>query len=252
MDCIANITAIVLCGGLGTRLREISGDTPKPMVKVAGRPFLEYILDSLIEKGVSHAILAVCHQREQIMQHFGNRYRGLSLSYSVEAEPLGTGGAIKQAIRQHLDCTPHSDRELFLVLNGDTMVEYNLGSMCNTLYHMGDELVMSIKHMPDTERYGRVAMQRGRIVRFEEKKAGMPGFINTGVYLLRASLVEGMPERANFSFERDFLEKYSSQYHFGYFLANDYFIDIGIPQDYQRAQRDFSDGRAALQAELIV
>ncbi|WP_165312828.1 nucleotidyltransferase family protein [Vibrio ziniensis] len=234
-----NITAIILCGGLGTRLRTITHDLlPKPMVEVASRPFLEYLLDYLISQGVKKAVLAVSYHKELILEHFGNQYRDLNIIYSVEEQPLGTGGAIKHAMQHYVD--PSS--ELVLILNGDTFVEYDLDDMLNKIESMNNKLVMAVKSFPNTDRYGRVTVNEdAKITAFEEKKSGESGQINAGVYLLVTSFIDHFPQLTKFSFETDFLENRVDKNEIYASNVSGYFIDIGVPKDYHCAQIDFNN-----------
>ncbi len=237
MHNTGDITAVVLCGGLGTRLRSVSAERPKPMVDVAGRPFLEYILDYLIDQGVTKAVLAVSFKKEVIINHFGTKYKSLDLSYSIESTPLGTGGAIKQSIHQLVG---HCDQPV-LVINGDTLVEYELEEMLSELNHSNAELVISLKAMEDTSRYGRVNVNHRGVTHFEEKKGGVPGLINAGVYLFNSGLQNEFPGQETFSFENDVLENIVHTHRVMASVTNGYFIDIGVPDDFRKAQTDFSE-----------
>ncbi len=237
MHNMADITAVVLCGGLGTRLRTVTGDLPKPMVDVAGRPFLEYILDYLVDQGVNKAVLAVSYRKEAIIEHFGNKYKSLNISYSVESTPLGTGGAVKQSIHDRFE---HLG-QVVLVINGDTLVEYQLGDMLSILNKNNADLVMSLKSMDDTSRYGRVQVNDRCVTQFEEKKGGLPGLINAGVYLFNSCLRSEFPTGDSFSFEHDVLEKIVHSHSVLASVTNGYFIDIGVPDDFNRAQIDFQN-----------
>jgi D-glycero-alpha-D-manno-heptose 1-phosphate guanylyltransferase len=230
----ANLKAIVLAGGLGTRLKHLTTDTPKPMVDIAGRPFLEYLLDSLESQGVSNVVLAVSYLNEKIIGHFGSSYRGMELNYSVEETPLGTGGAIRQALDQHAALF---DQELF-VLNGDTFVDFNLEEMRVKKHQTEARFVMLTKHMDDTGRYGRIEVKGERVTTFQEKQSGSSGFINAGVYLFDVGLLDDFATGSAFSFEKDILEKYSSTICPVAFVTSGHFIDIGIPEDYQRAAEE--------------
>ncbi|MBV7299756.1 nucleotidyltransferase family protein [Enterovibrio paralichthyis] len=231
------ITAVVLCGGLGTRLREFSGGLPKPMVDVAGRPFLEYLLDYLADQNVKDVVLAVSYQYERITEHFGNYYQDMAIRYSIEQKPLGTGGAIKQAIDA---CIP--DREsAVLVINGDTFVDFSLSEMYQTLTASNADLSMTLVDCEDTSRYGRVTTDENRVIRFEEKQQGSPGLINAGVYLLSPRLIDDLPKDDVFSFENDVLMKIVSTHRLYGCVTKGYFIDIGIPEDFKKAQIDFGE-----------
>lgn len=236
MQSMDSITAIILCGGLGTRLRSISGQLPKPMVSVAERPFLEYILDYLIEQGVTKVILAVSYQKEVIIEHFGCKYKSLDITYSVESTPLGTGGAIKQAMG-HLS---QPTEQLALIINGDTLVEYDLTDMYAKSTVKNADLVMSLISIEDTSRYGRVKVCDEKITDFEEKKSGHFGLINAGVYLFHSRLCNELPPQSSFSFERDFLDNVIHTHNVLPSISDGYFIDIGVPEDYRKAQLDFT------------
>ncbi|MBF9002146.1 nucleotidyltransferase family protein [Vibrio nitrifigilis] len=232
------VTAIILCGGMGTRLRSITQDqTCKPMVDVAGKPFLEYLLDYCISQNIAHAILAVGHHRNTIMEYFGHQHKNLTISYSIEEHPLGTGGALKQALSQ-----PYAQQsDLILALNGDSFISFSLTEMIEQLNNQNAELIMVLRSLDNTGRYGRVTVdEHNKLIAFEEKKGGHPGNINSGVYLMRPNLSDQFPRQNTFSFETDFLEAEIGHAPFYGVYTNNYFIDIGTPEDYQIAQRDFA------------
>lgn len=236
----SEIPAIILCGGLGTRLHSITNDlVPKPMVEVAGRPFLEYLLDYLIFQGITKAVLAISHHKDIIIDHFGEHYRNLEISYSIEDQPLGTGGAIKQAIEKHA----LTKTSLALVLNGDTFVEYQLENMIGQQQKHNADIIMALKPLNNTDRYGRVTIDdNNQILAFEEKISGKSGNINTGVYLMKTKLFTENKLNNKFSFESDFLEKEINNYKLYSSSIDGYFIDIGIPEDYHIAQNKFIVG----------
>lgn len=224
--------AIVLAGGFGTRLAHIVSDVPKPMAPVCGKPFLQYILDDLANQKVSRVILAVGYKAECIESFFGNAYRGMELVYSLEQQPLFTGGAIKKALSF---C---KDSEVF-ILNGDTFFEVPLLEMAAAHREKRALLTIATKQMVNFDRYGTVQTDAvGRILHFEEKQPCAQGSINGGVYLIQRAALESVPAEA-FSFETEFMEKQVEQKIFCAFPSDGYFIDIGIPQDYAKAQEDF-------------
>ena len=149
--------AIVLAGGLGTRLASVTSDIPKPMAPIGSRPFLEYLLDYLVEQGAEQAVLAVSHKWEVIQGHFGGTYRGMSLNYSVEEQPLGTGGAIRQAL-EFL-----TDNEV-IVLNGDTLFRIDLNGMVNIHRNGGTRLSIALKQVTDSGRFGRVEVSTDGVI----------------------------------------------------------------------------------------
>lgn len=224
--------AIVLAGGLGTRLRERVPDLPKPMASVAGRPFLEYLLDALARHGCDEVVLSVGHLWQKIEAHFGDRYRGMALRYAVEATPLGTGGAIAFALAQ----LPADTREV-LTLNGDTFVDVDFSQVFEHHRTAGVPITMVLCEVCDTLRYGAVLVEGGRVQRFAEKGRSGPGLINAGTYVLDAAWFRalGLPQR--FSMEADVLQARCAEVRPAAFVTDANFIDIGIPQDYDRAQR---------------
>ena len=224
--------AIVLAGGLGTRLSGITGDIPKPMAKVGARPFLEYLLDYLVEQGIEQAVLAVSHKWEVIREHFGDAYRGMSLNYSVEDEPLGTGGAIRQA----LVIIPDDE---IIVLNGDTLFHVDLEAMAAAHHRGGVLLTIALKQVVDCGRFGRVSISdNGVITEFQEKSTNDSGWINGGIYMLNRHLLVDFPMPVKFSFEQDLVEPNIRRIRPVAFQSNAYFIDMGVPEDYERAQSE--------------
>lgn len=226
---------IILAGGFGTRLRSVVNDVPKSMALVNGRPFLEYILDHLEFYSVKKVILATGYKHELIEAHFGKKYKYLKLEYSVETEPLGTGGAIKKAL------TLCETRKV-LVLNGDSLFKVNIGKLNDFMLVQHARCVLVLHEVEDVSRYGCVETDnRAVITKFTEKgKAAGPGLINGGVYIVEKSLIDELRLPEKFSFERDFIEKYYSEIPFHAMVCKQYFLDIGIPEDYEKAQTDFA------------
>ena len=222
--------AIVLAGGLGTRLRSIVSDLPKAMAPVAGKPFLAYLLDTLIAAGFDSAILAVGYKGEQIRKHFGERYRSLPLRYSVETEPLGTGGAIKLAMGQV------SATSVF-VLNGDTYLELDYAAMMAAHDEADAILTIAVHAVPDASRYGALDIDGGRIRGFFEKGHPGPRSINAGAYLFSRKLLNRYSLPRAFSFETDFLVPHVKELKPLAFQTHGVFIDIGVPEDYAGAQK---------------
>ncbi len=228
-------SAVILAGGFGTRLQTVVSDVPKPMAPVAGRPFLEVLLDTLVNAGVEHAVLAVGYKREVIERHFGRDYRGIRLDYSVEAEPLGTGGAIRQAMEQ-------AGVERALVLNGDTWCPVDLQALVATHRQHAAMLTLTLTEVSDAGRFGAVEQDAdGRVRAFHEKRPGDgPGRINAGVYVVEQALMSYAPSSAKFSFETDVMQRcVSSLPVFGH-VTTAPFIDIGIPSEFARAQELFA------------
>ncbi len=225
--------AIILAGGFGTRLQDVVKDLPKPMAPVNGRPFLTYILDYLIDFHYTRVILSVGYLHEKIEDYFGNRYKSLEIDYAVETEPLGTGGGILFAISK---CVT----ENVLVINGDTMFKVDLDAFEH--FHKGKGSLLSIvlREVDDVSRYGSVVIgDNNLIVLFSEKESSEgSGLINGGVYLINRKLFDKYPQPKKFSFEKDLMTQYYTKELFFGMPSSGYFIDIGIPKDYVRAQQE--------------
>jgi len=220
--------AIILAGGLGTRLKGVTGDRPKVMASVDGRPFLEYLLDYLIVNKITRTILATGYGGDALTEYFGSSYKGMPLVWSHENEPLGTGGAILQAIDL-------AGTDSVFVFNGDTLFNVPLDEMIMVLGNC-NSVGLALKPMTNFDRYGVVELESGKIKHFAEKKKYIQGLINGGVYLLSREWLTGRAPGHKFSFEKDILEKYVSEGEMSAFICDEYFIDIGIPDDFKRAQ----------------
>ena len=225
--------AIILAGGLGTRLKGAVPDLPKPLARVNGRPFLDILLRQLGRaQEVKRVILAVGYRSEQIIGHYANCGRfPFEILFSREDEPLGTGGALIRA--RGLARTGE-----ILVLNGDSYVEIDIEGLIGFHRESGGPFTIVLKEAPDCGRYGRVGVDaEGRVVSFGEKDgtAPGPGLINAGVYVFDRALFEDEAER-RLSLEAGLLPEYARQGGYGY-IARGRFIDIGIPESYREAQR---------------
>lgn len=225
--------AIVLAGGFGTRLQGVVKDVPKPMAPINGRPFLTYILDYLIEYHYTRVILSVGYLHEKIEEFFGRQYKSLEIDYAVETEPLGTGGGILFAMSK---CKTDN----VLVINGDTMFKVDLDAF--ERFYAEKECLLSIvlREVEDVSRYGSVTIGNNNLITlFSEKGVSSGhGFINGGVYMINRALFEKYPRSQKFSFEKDLMEKLYTQEQFYAMPSDGYFIDIGIPEDYARAQNE--------------
>jgi D-glycero-alpha-D-manno-heptose 1-phosphate guanylyltransferase len=222
--------AIILAGGLGTRLSGVIKDIPKPMAPIAGKPFLHYVFQYLSKFPIKKVILAVGYKYETIEAFFGTHYLGIEIEYTIENEPLGTGGAISNALKLA------TGNEIFL-LNGDTFFDVDLEALYIHHQLSGSQLTLSLKPMQNFERYGTVELNGTCITAFNEKKIVVKGFINGGVYLLNQSFFNHSKFPAKFSFEKDFMEKSVQLFNMQAFICDGYFIDIGIPKDYEKAQQ---------------
>ena len=229
--------AIVLAGGFGTRLAGVVRDVPKPMAPVAGRPFLEYVLDDLIRQGVDRAVLAVGYKKEAITEHFRDIYRGCAILYSEEETPLLTGGAIRQALSLCRE-------ERAFVVNGDTFFQVDLAGLRAFSQKRPGQTVIAVREMRDFSRYGAVEFEGdGLVTAMTEKTFRAHGYINGGIYDIPRRALEEYPER--FSLENDCFPKLLAAGHLSCFPSRGAFIDIGVPEDYQRAQGLFGGGAFA-------
>jgi D-glycero-alpha-D-manno-heptose 1-phosphate guanylyltransferase len=220
--------AIVLAGGYGTRLGSLTQHTPKPLIPISERPFIEYVFDHLFLHEIDEIILSVGYLAEQFIRHFGSAWKGIPIRYSIEQEALGTGGAIKYAFESF-------KLENAIVVNGDTLALVNLSDLTGFAVSLGAALIMATKKVEDTGRYGRIALDENcRILSFDEKCSGEPGFINLGVYYLSREIFAASPN-GQFSFEHDTLSTQVANIAMFAFKTDNYFIDIGVPEDLNRA-----------------
>jgi len=222
--------AIVLAGGLGTRLQHVLPDIPKCMAPINGKPFLTFVLDYIENQNIDKVILSVGYRKEQIINYFGASYRSLKIVYSIENEPLGTGGAIKQALDY---CT----NKLAFIVNGDTCFKPDLAAMSNLHQKAEADITIAVKHMADSSRYGLVvADQNGKIVEFREKdKLSIGGWINGGIYLIKKTVFDTFQQQ-KFSIENDVFKVSCDNLNLQAFQTDAFFLDIGIPADYCKAQ----------------
>ena len=223
--------AIILAGGLGTRLQAACPGIPKVMAPVGSRPFLEILIDYLASEGVQSVILSVGYRHDAILEFFGSRHGAVSIAYAIEDSPLGTGGAIRKALAQVAE-------DAALVLNGDTFLRVDYRKLVAAHRASGAPLTIALKQVEDVSRYGSVALSGDRIAGFAEKQAAGPGLINTGVYVVNARIFDGFDLPEAFSFERDFLYRAVDAIAPNGHVVDGYFIDIGVPEDYRRAATD--------------
>jgi len=226
--------AVILAGGRGIRLRKSISDLPKSMAPVNGRPFLEYLMDYLITQEITSFILSVGFKREVIIDHFGESYRDIPVEYAEELEPMGTGGGIRLALWKVKGSRAFA-------MNGDSLFRVDMQQMMDQHVHKNADMTIALRELNDTGRYGRVTIgQDRRILGFSEKEEKVgKGYINGGVYILEKKILMEPEFRGRFSIEKDCFEQcYPDTKMFG-FLSQGYFLDIGIPEDYQKAQDEF-------------
>lgn len=218
---------IILAGGFGTRLQSVISDVPKCMAPVNGKPFLHYLLAYLEQSGFTHLILSLGYKHETVEAWLAAYPSEMKLSTVTENEPLGTGGAVKLASQAATGAN-------VFILNGDTYFEVDYRAMLRAHRAGGQEATLALRKMTDFDRYGTVEtdLESGRIIRFREKQPCREGYINGGVYILRKDAFEGLPAKG--SLEKEYFEKRVGEGIFTGFYEDGYFIDIGIPEDYDR------------------
>jgi len=234
--------AIILAGGLGTRLRSVINEVPKPMAPVANRPFLDYIFYYLKNEGVKKVILAVGYKWEMIRDRYEDKANtfGLEIEYSVETEPLGTGGAIFKAAEKATD-------NGFFIINGDTSFEIKLAELKNFALEKNAGIALALKEINGANRYGSVkCTDQGQVLSFIEKSDTHQdsSLINGGVYFIQKKLIDQFTLPLKFSFETDFMQSKLSEINAYAKKFNAAFIDIGIPEDYYKAQELFKNAIA--------
>ena len=226
--------AIILAGGLGTRLKNIVNDVPKPMAPISGRPFLEILLESLIAKGFKRVILSLCHMPEKISDHFGNSYKDIEIIYSIETSPLGTGGAIKRSLKLA------SNKDIFII-NGDTFLDLDYKKVYACYLKNKDPLIV-IRKVSNLSRYGEVKVKNDKIISFGSRRTNKKaGYINAGCYIFQKEIFDEIDLEESFSIENDFFPTAIKEKPYQFYVLKDLFIDIGIPSDFKKAQLILKD-----------
>lgn len=219
---------IVLSGGFGTRLKDVTNGKPKTMVDVNGKPFLCYLLDEFIKYDVKNVVLAVGYKKEYIEKYFEKGYKNINITFSEEDEPLGTGGAIKKALG-------YSKEDDVIVMNGDVYSNVNFKELMNNHKNSKKDITLALKYMENFDRYGAVEFNEQKIItKFEEKQPKEKGYINVGVYVMKKDIFKNINVGNVFSIEKDFFSKYVEEGNFNAYLYDGNFIDIGIPSDYEK------------------
>ena len=240
---------IVLAGGLGTRLRKVVSEVPKCMAPIHGKPFLGYLLDYLCLFNVERAVLSVGYKKESVKDWIMNlkKIYPFDIDFAEESEPLGTGGGIRLALSKT------KDKDV-IVINGDTFFNVDLDDFIDKHKKSGSKISIALKPMTDFDRYGNVLLsEKGEVTEFKEKAHCDAGLINGGIYAIHKSdrLFDNLPR--TFSFEKEILQPLAAQSKISGFVNNVYFIDIGIPEDYTRSQRELPEARNNMQlADTIV
>lgn len=221
--------ALVLAGGLGTRLRACVPELPKPLAPVAGRPFLEYLLVKLKSEGIRRVVLSVGYRHEVIVDHFGKTWNGLELIYAIEDTPLGTGGALALALE-------NAESEHVLAMNGDTLVDADFQALAARRAAEDAPFAMLVREIEDAGRFGVCCIEDGRLTGFTAGTPGQSGWINAGVYCLERDFLSGLSLSLPCSFEADILPAAVEKYRMVVQSTDASFIDIGIPNSYRHAQ----------------
>jgi NDP-sugar pyrophosphorylase family protein len=229
---VSTIDVLILCGGLGTRLQPVSGGGQKILVELAEKPFIDILIESLLPFGFKRFILCVGYERDRVKEHFLGR--NFEVLFSEENEPLGTGGAVKNAM-------PYIASSPFLVLNGDSFCRIDYGQFFKFHRQKGGLLSMVLAEpLPEID-YGIIDIDgNSRITSFQEKAEGLKvDYINAGIYLLTREVFQLMPQTAKFSLEYDFFPEVITCGCYG-FVVEEEVIDIGTPERYYRAKSIFS------------
>lgn len=232
---LEDITAVILAGGLGTRLRPVVAHKPKVLAEVGGRPFLAFLLDRLAHSRIRKVVLCTGYLGKQVREIFGESYGGMEIVYSVEEEPRGTGGALRLAL-------PLLQSDLVLVMNGDSYCEVDLASYLEWYKEKETAASLALTFVENTSRYGMVQLgAHDEIIRFEEKgEKRIPGWINAGIYFIKKSLIGSIPSSGNISIEKEVFPAWIGTGFYGY-RSNCRFLDIGTPATYSRTDKFFAD-----------
>lgn len=229
--------AIILVGGFGTRLRSLVSDVPKPMALVNKRPFIEYVLDHWIPFGIDHFIFAAGYKHEQILNHFGKSYKGIAIDYSIEPDPLGTGGGLYLAFEKIVEEKP------FFVINGDSFFSINPREVTRFHTAKGSSVTLVLRRMETAVRYGNVHLDTsGKILQFASPVSGNPPYmINGGVYFFEYNYLKEKTrkweKRSRLSLEMDLFPSWLLEGDLIYGKEETgFFIDIGVPEDFVKSQ----------------
>ena len=226
---LSYMEAIILAGGFGKRLRSKIKDIPKPMAPINNKPFLFYIMENLLNYGFDHIIISIGYKGEVISDYFGDNYFGIDISYVKEEHPLGTGGAIKLALKK-------SKEDHLFIINGDTYFDIDFLKV-ERFWKLHNKPIIITTNVSDSSRYGALTVDKEFITSFQEKGYNLSSIINAGYYLFPVNLFDSFKLKKSFSLEEEFLKKYIEREKIMFFPADGLFIDIGIPEDYDLAQK---------------
>jgi NDP-sugar pyrophosphorylase family protein len=229
--------AIVLCGGAGTRLRSVTGDAPKSLATIGNRPFLEILINQLRRHGIEHVILAVGYQRDLIRSHFDKRAHDISLEYSIESTPLGTGGALRNAV----DLVKS---ESVLIMNGDSYTDADLSVFVSDHHESRADLTVLVVPTDGRVDCGLVSVNPdGKVMGFKEKQSATgTQYVNAGIYLVAKNILDEMPPNHRVSLEEELLPRLLAEgKNIRAFHHSGRCIDIGTPERYLQAQRTLAN-----------
>lgn len=227
----SDIQVLILCGGLGTRLRDVVKDIPKPLAPINGTPFLTLLMNFLKKQGFKKIKLLTGYLSEQFEELYGNGSKlDLEISYSVEETPLGTGGAVKLAINK-------AEEDYFICLNGDTFFDFNYELFNSSQSQEESFHKIMLRQVDNANRYGSIEMNSENLItEFKEKTQGdEPGLINSGVYFLHRSIIDWIDD-GKVSLETDVFPRLVEEKKIQGIETGGFFIDIGIPTDFKKAQ----------------
>jgi len=221
------VDAIILAGGLGTRLAPVLSDVPKALAPIGARAFLDYLIDFVAASGeVDRIILALGHLAHRIEEHLAQNRSPLPILSVIESSPLGTGGAVRNALHA-------AETEDVLILNGDTLVGLRLADLLNHHRHHGNRMTLAAVPVDDAARFGSVIVDGQRVTGFVEKQPGA-GLINAGIHVASRAAFDSCVSGPA-SLERDFMPDLVKSGTLGAFVSEAPFIDIGLPETYQAA-----------------
>ena len=233
MSDISQVTAVILAGGLGTRLQAVVSDRPKVMAEINGKPFIAYLLDQLVAAGIGRVIISTGYMADILEDTFGTRYNDLHVDYSQEETPLGTAGALKLAEQI-------VDSEYCLVMNGDSYTEFDAISLFISHKQKNANITILVKAVSNTSHFGTIQMNKqNEIIKFMEKESSTNiGLINTGIYIMKTSTLQKIPNKTPCSLEYNFFPAMIGKNIYGNETEGN-FIDIGTPESYAQAEAFF-------------
>jgi len=233
MSKLDKLTAIILAGGMGTRLRGVVNDRPKVMAPVKEEPFMFIILETLVNSGIRNIVVSTGYKSSYIKKGIGDFYKGYRIYYSEENTPLGTSGGVSLAMSRFAS-------EHYLVLNGDNYVDYSFDLFYDFYFKRDCDVLILVKKVDDAQRYGTVKFDKNnKVMAFKEKDPNISAaFINCGVYLFRSSIIPLLPKQLPSSLEYDFFPDILDK-NFYAFETNGRYLDIGTPESYEHAQTFF-------------